>query len=176
MKKSYSLLSQGKLSLETCRTIAPFAEELAVQKLLRLLMKGALEHVEKESILKKDKRPLSLTLTYCGAYHIKTINRNFRGKDKKTDVLSFPSFESLRRGARPPAYEQELFLGDIIICIPVARSQAKKIGHSVKEEIARLFIHGFFHLMGFDHELSENEEITMRKHERKLASLIKLEI
>src|SRR6185503_15119412 len=70
---------------------------------------------------------------------MRALNRQFRGKDKVTDVLSFPSDE---RG----------FMGDIVVASGVARQQAKAAGHSVQTEIRVLALHGLLHLLGYDHE------------------------
>ena len=83
---------------------------------------------------------------------MRALNRQFRGKDKVTDVLSFPSDE---RG----------FMGDIVIASGVAKRQAKAAGHSVQTEIRVLALHGLLHLLGYDHE---HDGGTMARVEAKL--------
>ena len=82
-----------------------------------------------------------------GDAHMRRLNREFRGKDYPTDVLSFPAGDSLGHagGGSPRA-------GDIAISLPRARAQAKRLGHSAGQEIRILMLHGLLHLLGQDHE------------------------
>ncbi|MCS7284242.1 MAG: rRNA maturation RNase YbeY [Hydrogenobacter thermophilus] len=80
---------------------------------------------------------------------IRHLNRDYRGKDEPTDVLSFPICEKVGNW---------LILGDIVISLDTAKRQASQIGHSLEEEIKRLLAHGFVHLLGYDHELGGEEE------------------
>ncbi len=90
---------------------------------------------------------------------IRLLNKNFRGKDKATDVLSF-------------IYDEQVggykLLGEIVISIDTAKRQAKELGHSLEEEIKRLLVHGFVHLLGYDHELGEEEEKRFIEVEKRL--------
>ena len=102
---------------------------------------------------------------------MKRLNRTYRGKNKTTDVLSFPSEErpkpkSLKRAARALRGE---FLGDIAISATVARENAEGFGRSVAEEIGVLLLHGVLHLMGYDHESDRGEmEIIETKLRQQL--------
>ena len=82
---------------------------------------------------------------------MKNINREQRGIDKSTDVLSFP-------------YNDEHILGTIVICIDFVIEGAKKYNHSQNDEFALLFIHGLLHLLGFDHE-NDNGEMRLKEEE-----------
>src|SRR3989338_9260125 len=75
---------------------------------------------------------------------IQELNLKYRNKDKVTDVLSFPM-------------ESELDLGDIFICLTVAKNQAKSENVSIERKLAQLLVHGFLHLLGYDHEKSERD-------------------
>ena len=90
---------------------------------------------------------------------IRLLNKNFRGKDKATDVLSF-------------IYDEQVggykLLGEIVISIDTAKRQAKELGHSLEEEIKRLLVHGFVHLLGYDHELGKEEEKHFMELEKRL--------
>lgn len=110
-----------------------------------------------------------LSLLICGDDRIRKLNRDHRHKDKPTDVLSFPSYENLRRIS--PG-EDEVFLGDIAISIPTARRQAKEFGISVWDEFIHLYFHGLLHLIGYDHEISDEEEKLMQYWEDRALSLI----
>ena len=89
---------------------------------------------------------------------MRALNRQFRGKDKVTDVLSFPSGE---RG----------FMGDIVIAAGVAKQQAKAAGHSVHTEIRVLALHGLLHLLGYDHEQDGGKMAKIEARLRKKAGL-----
>ncbi len=93
--------------------------------------------------------------------HIRELNRTYRGKDKPTDVLSFPICEKV--GDR-------LILGDVVISVDRAKAQAKEMGHSLEEEFQRLLIHGIIHLLGYDHERGGEEEIRFRELEHMVQS------
>ncbi len=104
---------------------------------------------------------------------MKTLNRSFRGKDKPTDVLSFPFHEAeeLKRlsGPEPGA---PFILGEIVICPEVAADNAALYGATLQEEMSRLLVHGFLHLLGYDHEKSESEARRMRRKERQLLNAL----
>lgn len=99
-----------------------------------------------------DKAEVSITLTDDRT--IQSINKEWRGKDMPTDVLSFPIDE------KPPKYRYRV-LGDIVISLPYAKRQSEKIGLSYREEVIRLLIHGILHLLGYDHERSKKDEDIM---------------
>jgi probable rRNA maturation factor len=87
---------------------------------------------------------------------IRKLNRQYRGYDRPTDVLSFPA----ESGLTPDS-----FLGDIAIARGVARRQARDAGHSVSVEVRVLALHGLLHLLGYDHD---GDEGTMARVERRL--------
>ena len=89
-------------------------------------------------------------------------NREYRGVDRPTDVLSFPADEGGELLAPPDG-----FLGDIMISVPRAEAQGRELGHSAEREIAFLTVHGILHLLGFDHMKPEDEEI-MLAHQRRI--------
>ncbi len=97
------------------------------------------------------------------------MNYSWRGKNKATDVLSFPQWEKfelkkLARARQIPAWE----LGDVVISLDTAKKQAKEHGVTVERELEILLVHGILHLLGFDHEISPAEQRKMEKLERKL--------
>ena len=93
---------------------------------------------------------------------MRTLNRTWRGKDRTTDVLSFP----LREGRF--LHIQPEMLGDIVISIPFAARQADEAGHSLTVEIERLLVHGLVHLLGYDHERGDREARRMKRMEQRL--------
>jgi probable rRNA maturation factor len=114
---------------------------------------------------------IEMTLTLCGEKKIRSLNRDYRNKDKKTDVLSFPVHEELRQ-PKGQILMGVLNLGDVFICKEVAVSQAKEFGIDVEGETVHLLVHGFLHVLGYDHEISAKEEKIMQDLENKLLKKI----
>lgn len=112
----------------------------------------------------KNLKSLHVSLLICGDARIRELNRQYRYKDKVTDVLSFPANENLRKGTFA---EPVLFLGDLAICHPQTKRQAKKFKIGYFDEFIHLFFHGVIHLMGFDHEVSLKEEKLMETWEQE---------
>jgi probable rRNA maturation factor len=112
----------------------------------------------------------SLSVSLVGDRAIRSLNREHRGKDRATDVLSFPLFEpkALRRKDAGPG---ERLLGDIVISLDTAARQAKAYDAPLQAEVERLLIHGVLHLMGHDHE-KPGERRRMEAEERRLAAAI----
>jgi probable rRNA maturation factor len=138
-----------------------------VSKKLRLWLELA-SHVAAE-ILPAKVKISHLNLLLCGDQRIKTINREFRKKDKVTDVLSFPAQSSLRDLKNIDWIQPgELSLGDLVISLPQAQRQARQFKLRLEEEVVHLYFHGFLHLLGYDHELSAKEEKMMEALEAKL--------
>ena len=116
---------------------------------------------------------IEVDLTLCGSYKIKGLNKTYRDKPKTTDVLSFPVYETLRSDGESFVDPGPIVhLGDIFICKEVALRQAKEFKISFEEEVLHLFVHGFLHLCGYDHELSGEEEKLMFGLEEKLLGKI----
>lgn len=123
-----------------------------------------LEHLYKKKIIGVKKvKDITVSLLICGDSSIKALNREHRHKDKVTDVLSFPAYEDLRKNTTEMT---TLFLGDLAICHPQTKRQAKKFDIGYWDEFIHLFIHGMIHLMGYDHEISEKEEKLMESWEQ----------
>jgi len=87
----------------------------------------------------------SVSILLCGDRRVRTLNREYRGNDRPTDVLSFSSGDVREAGGAG-------FLGDLVIGIPYAARQARVLGHSLSREIQVLLVHGILHLLGHDHE------------------------
>jgi len=99
--------------------------------------------------------------------HVRRLNREYRGQDYATDVLSFPTDSSDSYSLHPAPYSllPEPCLGDIVIARGVARRQARQAGHSERDELRVLALHGLLHLLGFDHERDDGQ---MRRVEARL--------
>lgn len=119
----------------------------------------------KKGIIQAQKmKRLHVSLLICGDSRIRELNREYRQKDKVTDVLSFPAHEDLRKRGYPG---EDLFLGDLAICHPQTKRQAKQFDIGYFDEFIHLFFHGTIHLMGFDHEISLKEEKLMEGWEQE---------
>lgn len=102
----------------------------------------------------------SLSLTLVGKTRMQRLNRTFRQRDYATDVLAFPMQDA--------SHSSLAFVGDVVICVPVALSQASRFGNTPDEEILRLLIHGTLHLLGYDHETTEREAKRMTRKEQAI--------
>ena len=116
---------------------------------------------------------LYITITLTTPENIKEINREYRAIDKETDVLSFPMFEKdeLDLKVKNKDFEHEDVLGDIVISIEKVEEQAKEYGHSFEREFSYMIVHGFYHLMGYDHIKEEDKKVMRPKEDKILDDL-----
>ena len=119
---------------------------------------------------------LYLNVILTNPENIRIANKEYRNIDKETDVLSFPMFqkqeiEELIEKSKTEEQVVEDVLGDIIISIPRVEEQAKEYGHSFERELAYMVVHGFYHLMGYDHIKEEDKKIMRPKEEYILNKL-----
>lgn len=101
-------------------------------------------------------------MLFVGDRAMRTLNRQYRGKDRTTDVLSFSLREGRFNGVQPD------MLGDIVISVPTALSQALAAGLTLQQELERLLVHGLLHLVGYDHERGADDARIMQLKERSL--------
>ena len=138
------------------------------------LIKTVIETCMKEEKLNNLNYYISITLT--NPDEIRKINNEYRNIDKETDVLSFPMFEkeevNLIRQEQEKSKVEEV-LGDILISIQKVKEQAIEYGHSFEREFAYMIVHGFYHLMGYDH-IKEEDKKEMRPKEEKILSDLKI--
>lgn len=106
-----------------------------------------------------------VSLVFVDDDYIADLNRQYRGIDGPTDVLSFAMLE----GPAMPGEEDELLLGDVVISLETARRQAGEYGHSLAREVAYLTVHGVLHLLGYDHETPSDKQ-KMRTQEETILS------
>lgn len=118
---------------------------------------GLFQKVIKESLLVEGRSlDYEVSVSLINNKEIKELNRDYRGVDSETDVLSFPLDDEFDMGLP--------LLGDIIISVEKALEQAEEYGHSVEREIAYLTAHSMLHLMGYDHmEIEEKEEMRNKE-------------
>ena len=116
--------------------------------------------------------PAEISVTFVDNEQIHELNREYRGKDMPTDVLSFPMGEN-------GVYDENhntgaKILGDIVISVPKALEQAKRYGHSFEREMGYLTAHSMLHLLGYDHENGGIERVRMREKEENVMSMLGL--
>lgn len=121
---------------------------------------------------------MEMSVAIVGNARMRKLNKMYRGKNRVTDVLSFGDksvFEYLTKSAQDEFVEAPdgvNRLGEVIICYPRAKKQAREAGHSLEREISFLLIHGILHLLGFDHEKGEEGATAMRRTEEQVLSKI----
>jgi len=110
-------------------------------------------------------------ITFVTAAEMGRLNKLYRSKDTPTDVLSFPNADAVPIPAprKTSRSKQVLSLGDIVICLEVAESQAREYAHSLERELAFLTAHGFLHLIGYDHNTPEDEKAMIQTQKEILA-------
>ena len=118
---------------------------------------------------------VTVGVSFVSKAKIKKLTLARRGVNKVTDVLSFPMFETKKTATLQNFLDEidpltkELEIGDIVICLQVAKKQAKAYGHSLKREINFLALHGFLHLLGYDHLNAKQEKQMFGLAEKILA-------
>lgn len=149
--------------------------EYEIQESLITLLESALQKAgEAEGVMDGE-----VALTFVDDEQIHELNRDYRGIDRPTDVLSFAMNDTIDDEleivyALEEGEEMEEVpevLGDIIISIPRAKLQSEEFGHSLEREIGFLFVHGFLHLLGYDHQDQAAEDEMMGKQEAVLVQV-----
>ena len=123
----------------------------------------ALKTALRKLLTSLDRGDAAISLTLVDDRAIRELNREHRGKDKPTDVLSFP--------LEPEPFAHEKLLGDIVISIDTARRQAADYDAPLQREVERLMIHGLLHVLGHDH-MEPDKRAAMEAEERRLADAI----
>lgn len=108
-----------------------------------------------------------VSLVFTDDSYIRELNRNYRGVDSPTDVLSF----ALDEGEPMPDAGEEDLLGDVVISLQAALRQGEEYGHGIRREVAYLTAHGVLHLLGYDHQDEESRAVMREKEEAALAAL-----
>lgn len=137
------------------------------------IVKKVLNQCYKEENLEDSKLVITVTLTT--PENIQKINKEYRNVDRATDVLSFPMFErdELEKKIQDNDFLHEDILGDIIISIEKVKEQAEEYKHSFERELSYMIVHGFYHLMGYDH-MNDIEKTEMRKKEENILNKLNI--
>ena len=135
------------------------------------IIEKVLKQCFKEENLENSQLYINIILTTPENIH--KINKQYRNVDRETDVLSFPMYEKLEIDdmVKNQKFEHEDMLGDIVISIEKVKGQAIEYGHSFEREFAYMLVHGFYHLMGYDHIEEEDKKIMRPKEEKVLGEL-----
>lgn len=146
-------------------------QEIEEKKEYEKIVKKVLTQCFKEEKLEDSKLLITIILTTPD--NIQKINKEYRNIDKATDVLSFPMFEKdeLDEKIEKNNFEYEDILGDMVISVERVKEQAQEYEHSFEREFSYMLVHGFYHLMGYDHIKEKDKEIMRPKEEKILADL-----
>ena len=136
-----------------------------LQRLIRRAIKETLKY---EDFL----RDCEASVTFTDNEGIKGLNAEYRNKDTATDVLSFPMYDFAAGDVPPEGFPCEL--GDIVLSLERAEEQSREFGHSFKREVAFLTVHSVLHLLGYDHELSPEDDADMRKRQKDVMKILKI--
>ncbi|MDM5211654.1 rRNA maturation RNase YbeY [Peribacillus sp. NJ4] len=129
------------------------------------LVESILQFAAKKENIEKD---TELSVTFVDNERIREINKEYRHKDSATDVISFALEEMGEDEVEIVGAEMPRMLGDIIISIERTKEQAEEYGHSFDRELGFLALHGFLHLLGFDHMNEEDEKVMFTKQKEIL--------
>lgn len=137
-------------------------EDLSYNKIIEKVIQEAFKEENLEEL------NLCVNIILTTPNNIRQINKKYRNIDKETDVLSFPMFQKEEINLMKENGNDILdILGDIVISIDRVKNQAQEYGHSFERELSYMVVHGFYHLMGYDH-IEENQKKDMREKEEKL--------
>lgn len=134
-------------------------------------LKGVVRQAVKATLANRDfEYGAEVSVTFCDNSYIHKLNKQYRGVDKHTDVLSFPMYEDGDFDPLECAFGA--VLGDIVISLERAAEQAAELGHSFLREVAFLTVHSTLHLLGFDHERSAEEDELQCSLQREIVATL----
>ncbi len=146
-------------------------DKLPITYKLKMLIREAIE----ATLDFEDYRNIcEVSVTFTDNEGIRELNNKFRQIDRPTDVLSFPLFDFDGESDEPPVDDIMNMLGDIVISLEKAKEQAEEFGHSFEREVAFLCVHSMLHLLGYDHETSEEDDKNMRARQSEIMNIIGL--
>ena len=146
-------------------------EKKEVRYSLKMLIRRAIEATLKYEKFDDD---AEVSVTFTDNQKIRRMNKKFRNIDRATDVLSFPLFDD--DGMDAHVAELDCMLGDIVLSLEKAGEQAEEFGHSFEREVAFLSVHSVLHLLGYDHETSEEDDADMRRRQSEIMDKLGLSV
>ena len=139
-----------------------------LKRLIRMSVEATLAYEEIE-------RDLEVSVTFTDDEGLRKLNRSYRKIDRATDVLSFPLFDF--EGEDDALADETCdMLGDIVLSLERAAAQAEEFGHSFEREVSFLTVHSMLHLLGYDHETSEEDELDMRRRQTEIMEMLGLAV
>ena len=148
-------------------------EKIALTYRLKMLVREA---IEATLDYEQYGNPCEVSVTFVDNAEIHELNKKFRNVDRPTDVLSFPLFDYEGESEEPPVDEMLGMLGDIVLSLEQVGVQAEEYGHSFEREVAFLTVHSMLHLLGYDHETSEEDDADMRARQTEIVESLGLGI
>ncbi len=143
-------------------------KEKVSEELRELIRRSVTATLESEGV----EDDAEVSVTFVSNAGIRKFNREYRGIDRATDVLSFPIADD---GDLDEAFDGErLQLGDVVLSLERAREQSETFGHSFEREVAFLTVHSVLHLLGYDHEKGEEEDADMRRRQSAVMEIMNL--
>ena len=140
-----------------------------IKMLVRRAIEATLDYEQYQNVSE-------VSVTFVDNEGIHSLNKQYRGVDRPTDVLSFPLFDFEGESEEPLVDELVGMLGDIVLSLEQADKQAQEYGHSFEREVAFLTVHSMLHLLGYDHETGEEDEADMRHRQREIMEMLGLSI
>lgn len=137
-------------------------EDIEITSEIINIVKKSIEEVLKEEDISDN---VQVSISFVGDEEIQSLNRDFRGVDKSTDVLSFPMDDEFQI--------EETMLGDVIINTKRVIEQANEFGHSNTRELSYLTVHSILHLLGYDH-IEEEDKLIMRSKEKTIMKSLEI--
>ncbi len=131
-----------------------------------------LEKIAEKILAGEGKKEGELSIALVGPGRMKKINKSYRGKNRATDVLSFPESKIQLEKFKICPLKKSKSLGEIAICLREVKKNAKRYKSNFETELSRVLIHGLLHLLGYDHEKSEKEAEKMEEKQNHYLSLL----
>lgn len=132
-----------------------------------------LKKVAKKVLKEGDEEGSNLSVAIIGPGRMRELNKKYRGKNRVTDVLSFPGSKALSEKFQVGPLKKMEGLGEIAICLREVKKNAKRFGFVFEEELARVLIHGILHLLGYNHEKNEKKAKEMEEKQNYYLKIIK---
>ena len=119
-------------------------------------------------VLKKEKKEGNISIAFIGPGRMRKLNKKYRGKNRVTDVLSFPEIKVSFEKFFKEELKKTKSLGEIVVCLRAVKKSSQELNIPFEKELTRVLVHGILHLLGYAHEESEKETEKMREREEFL--------
>lgn len=125
-----------------------------------------------KEVLKKEKKEGNISIAFIGPGRMRKLNKKYRGRNRVTDVLSFPEIEVSFEKFFKTELKKTKSLGEIVICLRAVKKSSQELNIPFERELIRVLVHGILHLLGYDHERPEKEAEIMKEKEEKYLKLL----